>query len=64
MSAPETNIEKEKRRSKPVLIAIGIAVVLVLGIAFLIAASGANDTDPEALPDPLDAVTEDGAETE
>ena len=47
MSAPDTNIEKQTRRHKPVL--IGVAAVVALVVVFIFAAQTAPDDDATAI---------------
>ena len=57
MSAPTTNIEKQRKWHRPALLGIG-AVVLVVGalfVAFLGAVTSAPDTAPSTLPENIAA---------
>ena len=45
MSAPETNIEKQKRRHSPALIGIGIAAAVVLLVVLFVLPQDLNEVD-------------------
>ena len=45
MSAPHTNIEKQKRRHTPALIGIGVAAVIVLLVLLLVVPQDLNEAD-------------------
>ena len=51
MSAPETNVEKQKKQHKPALMGIRAAVlfalVLLLGLIGWVASQGQTPVDPE-----------------
>lgn len=48
MSAPETNVEKQERRHRPVLRLIGLSVAAVLIVIFGVYAFGPSDRVNEA----------------
>lgn len=48
MSAPQTNIEKQKRRHSPALIGMGIAAVVVFLVVLLVVPQDLNEEDDAA----------------
>jgi len=65
MSAPDTNVEKQKKAHKPALLgikgAIVIAVVMLLGLIMWLAAKGQEPVTPETR---IDARTGEEVETQ
>lgn len=62
MSPPDTNLERQKRRHRPVLIGIGavllFALIMMIALAFNVTNGELSET-PEAAPDQTDSAPAD-----